>query len=81
MVLAQARLLRYLDGELTGVPWVVARNRMNMRSLELWLGLSWDVANYVRIWELHLALRCVIRSMVSARALSIVADRCGSKAS
>ncbi|QCE06757.1 hypothetical protein DEO72_LG9g1771 [Vigna unguiculata] len=32
------------------------------------------------IWELHLALRCVIRSMVSARALSVMADRCGSKA-
>ncbi|QCD96689.1 hypothetical protein DEO72_LG6g1397 [Vigna unguiculata] len=35
------------------------------------------VADYVRIWELHLALRCVIRSMVSARALSVVADRTG----
>ena len=23
---------------------------------------SWDVANYVRIWELNLALRCLIRS-------------------
>jgi len=31
-------------------------------------------------WELHLALRCVIRSMVSAHALSVVADRCDSKA-
>ncbi|QCE10913.1 hypothetical protein DEO72_LG10g2146 [Vigna unguiculata] len=40
---------------------------------------SWDVTDYVRIWELHLALRCVIRSMVPARALSVVADRCGSK--
>ena len=38
------------------------------------------VTNYVRIWELHLALRCVIRSMISARALSVVADSCGSKA-
>ncbi|QCD83842.1 hypothetical protein DEO72_LG2g4189 [Vigna unguiculata] len=26
MVLAQVRLLRYLHGELAGVPWVVARN-------------------------------------------------------
>ena len=38
------------------------------------------MTDYVRTWELHLALRCVIRSMVSARALLVVADRCGSKA-
>jgi len=35
--------------------------------------------DYDRIWELHLALRCVICSMVFARALSVVADRCDSK--
>ncbi|QCD93097.1 hypothetical protein DEO72_LG5g1168 [Vigna unguiculata] len=42
---------------------------------------SWDVTNSIRIWELHLALRCVIRSMVSARALSVVADREGNESS
>jgi len=41
---------------------------------------AWDVTDYVRIWKLHRALWCVIRSMVSARTLSVVADRCGSKA-
>ncbi|QCD87768.1 hypothetical protein DEO72_LG3g2308 [Vigna unguiculata] len=52
---------------------------MNTRNFELWLGLasvpSWDVTDYARIWELHLALRCVICNMVSARALSVVANR------
>ncbi|QCE03162.1 hypothetical protein DEO72_LG8g1184 [Vigna unguiculata] len=88
VVLAQARLPGCLNGELVGVPWVVARNVSLADEYEEplscgsgWRVLpSWDVTDYVHMWELHLGLRCVIRSMVSARALSVVANRGGSKA-
>ncbi|QCD92906.1 hypothetical protein DEO72_LG5g975 [Vigna unguiculata] len=59
-----------------------------MTSLELWLGIADEHEEPLSCgsgWrvlpELHLALRCVIRSMVPARALSVVADKYGSKAS
>ena len=71
-------------GESAGVSVLVVASTKRSRWIALLSGcwrvwLSWDVTDYVRIWELHLALRCMIRSMVFARALSVVADRCGSK--
>ncbi|QCE10999.1 hypothetical protein DEO72_LG10g2232 [Vigna unguiculata] len=71
--------LRYLDGELVGVPWVVARNRMNTRNLELWLGLASVPVECAGCGQYGWVQMDCPPHMVPARALSVVANRTGTR--